>query len=116
MKVYVDEMPKNCDECKYHIYDYVAPVDYKCHKCMLTGQIYDDLDCHLKSLQDHDKEVRKKVCDEIRKFLNADNCDELIDNEIGSKSLIIGVDTIIYNAEMSLLEFLDQIEKGEKDE
>ena len=68
MKVYVDELPECCNECPCCNND----VDYgSC--CNLGAYEYEDYyqtiykhpRCPLQSLADHDKQVRKQVCDEI---------------------------------------------------
>ena len=87
MKVYVDEMPHSCRECS---------CDERCHE--LDYCIYKrPRKCPLKSLADHDKQVRaderKKVRKQLVKILTEENFDE-----------------------EEWTDILDQIEKGENDE
>lgn len=62
MKIYVDELPKSCDKCEFCDKDNCL--------CEILGQYfrdgYDYTDCPLQSLAEHDKQVRKEVCDEIK--------------------------------------------------
>ena len=66
MKVYVDELPKDCIDCP-------CESEYYCNLlnedvgCCKWGEIHKN--CPLQSLSDHDKQVRKEVCKEIRKTL-----------------------------------------------
>ena len=76
MKVYVDELPKNCDECVcYHDED-----SYEDSKCNLTNncvwynkdEFFDCLeerhqDCPLQPIAEHDKQVKKEVVEFIDK-------------------------------------------------
>ena len=66
MKVYVDELPKSCDDCEF-----CKQTEY-CYYCdklhMKLGYIDKDKDCPLQPLSAHDKQVRKEVCEEIRTF------------------------------------------------
>ena len=78
MKVYVDELPKSCNECPCMNEDYERgrwcnietsldiQTDYdketftsKCHR-----QRHEE--CPLQSLADYTKQVRKEVCEEIK--------------------------------------------------
>jgi hypothetical protein len=62
MKIYVDELPKSCDKCEF--------CDKDNGLCNILGQYfrdgYDYTDCPLQSLADHDKQVRKEVCEGIK--------------------------------------------------
>ena len=66
MKVYVSELPKNCFECPCFRND----IDFPCGLSDGTKDYFlDDIDggeCPLKSLVEHDKQVRKEVCEEIK--------------------------------------------------
>ena len=70
MKVYVDELPKSCEECPFfdlkdgYCSQQEMHLDFEFRKD--TGI---DVDCPLQSLADYTKQVRKKVCEEIRKML-----------------------------------------------
>ena len=66
MKVYVDELPKDCIDCP-------CESEYYCNLlnedvgCLEWGEIHKG--CPLKPLADYTKQVRKEVCEEIRKTL-----------------------------------------------
>ena len=66
MKVYVDELPKSCKDCP--CFEYNEYWD-KCY-CSGRGEIEDKYkkrqDCHLLSLADYTKQVRKEVVQEIK--------------------------------------------------
>ena len=63
MKIYVDESPKDCIECP-------CETEYYCNLLnedvgyLKWGEIHKD--CPLQSIADHDKQVRKEVCEEIK--------------------------------------------------
>ena len=63
MKIYVDELPKDCIDCP-------CESEYYCNLlnedigCCEWGEIHKN--CPLQSLADYTKQVRKEVCDEIR--------------------------------------------------
>lgn len=69
MKVYVDELPKNCFECPCFRND----IDFPCGLGDGTQDYFlDEIDggnCPLKSLADHTKQVRKEVCEDISEKL-----------------------------------------------
>ena len=71
MKVYVEKLPKGCLSCPY----IVDKGDYDL--CAIKDCVIDDAfkyidkrkkSCPLLSLADYTKQVRKKVCEEIRTF------------------------------------------------
>ena len=68
MKVYVDELPKSCDDCEF------CKQTEHCYYCdklhMKLGYIDKDKDCPLQSLADYTKQVRKEVLDIIDKKFN----------------------------------------------
>ena len=74
MKVYVDELPKDCWRCSYYHFE----------KCDLTDDEFDNpIDCHgeimkscpLQSLVDYTKQVRKEVCQEVLAIIDENfNC------------------------------------------
>ena len=93
MRIYVDELPKSCGECPCCNND----VDYgSC--CNLGAYEYDDYHqtttrhhrCPLQTIAEHDKQVRKKVCEKIyrnceplfRLVNNYDNGDIIERNEL----------------------------------
>ena len=65
MKVYVDELPKDCIDCP-------CESEYYCNLlnedvgCLEWGEIHKN--CPLQSLADYTKQVRKEVCEKIRTF------------------------------------------------
>lgn len=63
MKVYVDELPKDCIgcSCESEYYCNLLKEDIGCCK---WGEIHKN--CPLQSIFDHDKQVRKEVVEEIR--------------------------------------------------
>lgn len=72
-KVYVDELPESCDECKYYtqftdgmgciVAQELRPMD-ECDNYMQAS-------CPLQSIKDHDRELVKEVCDEIKNKLGS---------------------------------------------
>lgn len=70
MNVYLDELPKSCKECP--CFEYNEYWD-KCY-CSGRGEIEDKYkkpqDCHLLSLSDYTKQVRKEVCKIFREAIN----------------------------------------------
>ena len=66
MKVYVEKLPKDCIDCP-------CESEYYCNLlnedvgCCEWGEIHKN--CPLQSLADYTKQVRKEVCEEIRKTL-----------------------------------------------
>ena len=85
MKVYVDELPKSCEECEWFTPNHQSKGGR--NFCLLArmpfynteqerqasrGQHKDslsDFDCPLQSISEHDKQVRKEVCEEIKERL-----------------------------------------------
>ena len=66
MKVYVDELPKDCIgcPCESEYYCNLLKEDIGCCK---WGEIHKN--CPLQSISDHDKQVRKEVIEEIKENL-----------------------------------------------
>ena len=105
MRVYVDELPKSCEECpmcrsgKLKLQRKGRYVEAE--QCVF-GQykfqtIDDDIDtCPLQPLADYTKQVRKKMCEDIR-------------NKIEQAKLIYEWK----GKETTIEDILDQIEKGE---
>ena len=60
-KVYVDELPKSCDECPCH-----SVMEDRC--VLLRKQAIEPFlqSCPLKSLKTHDRELVKEVCEKIK--------------------------------------------------
>lgn len=69
MKVYVDELPKNCAECKFcgRLKPPAERPEIECMHCNMA-KTFNSISpfCPLETLADHDKKVRKEVCEEIR--------------------------------------------------
>lgn len=75
MEYFVDEMPRDCASCKH--YHMNCADGYSCsklrkeiHPNFSEGMGYRHQDCPLQSLTDYTKQVRKEVCEEIRKWCN----------------------------------------------
>ena len=71
MRIFVDELPKDCASCKH--YHMNCADGYSCsklrkeiHPNFSEGIGYRHQDCPLQSLADHDKQVRKDVCEKIK--------------------------------------------------
>lgn len=70
MKVYVDELPKDCIgcPCESEYYCNLLKEDIGCCK---WGEIHKN--CPLQTISDHDKQVRKEVVEEIKERLKKAN-------------------------------------------
>ena len=114
MKVYVDELPKSCDDCEFGYF-------YDCQYCTLRPDLMrkdewceKEKHCPLETTQSLKQQVRKEVCEEIReicklnirtyKIQSQDDCERYKEVDAFNKA-IFGV-----------LEILDQIEQGEKND
>lgn len=114
MRIYVDELPKSCDDCEFGYF-------YDCQYCTLRPDLMrkdewceKEKDCPLQSLADYTNKVRKEVCDEIReicklnirtyKIQSQDDCERYKEIDAFNKA-IFGV-----------LEILDQIEQGKQND
>lgn len=98
MKLYVDELPKNCAKCQF--------CDKDNGLCEMLGQYfrdgYDYTDCPLQSLADYTKKVKKEVCDEIYK-----KCEPLF-------RLVNNYDNGDVIERNELVDILEKVEKGDK--
>lgn len=105
MKVYVDKLPKCCEECpmcrsgKLKLQRNGRYVEAE--QCIFGQYKYQTIDdeidtCPLQPLSDYTKQVRKKVCEEIR-------------NKIEQAKMIYEWK----GKETTIEDILDQIEKGE---
>ena len=69
MKVYVDELPKSCDKCKFYEcqIDIVGEwgIEKHRHICKINGSLIQGI-CPLQSLAKHDKQVRNEVVRELK--------------------------------------------------
>ena len=95
MRIFVDELPKDCIDCP-------CESEYYCNLlnedvgCCKWGEIHKN--CPLQSLTDYTKQVRKKVCEEIRNKLKENGLFIIVRGEPKYKTME---------------EILDRIEKGE---
>ena len=105
MKIFVDELPKNCDECNLNY----AEASCCPYICIISDKPCKEMKkCPLQSLSDYTKQVRKEVCEEIReicklnirtyKIQSQDDCERYKEVDAFNKA-IFGV-----------LEILDQIQ------
>ena len=69
MKVYVSELPKSCEKCKFYEYEieHNGEWGFETHRhiCKINGSLIQGI-CPLQSLSDYTKQVRKEVCEDIR--------------------------------------------------
>ena len=125
MKVYVDKMPKCCNECEWFTPNHCGNKGGR-NFCLLARMpLYNteaeratrrgqnknglsDFDCPLKSLAEHDKQVRKEVAEEIKKkvleYFNVKN-EEEYENSLSLLDALFTADVVF--------EILDKI-GGEK--
>ena len=77
MKVYVDELPKSCEECPMcrsgKLKLQLKGRYVEAEQCVFGQYKYQTIDdeidtCPLQSLTDYTKQVRKEVCEEIEKI------------------------------------------------
>lgn len=105
MKVYVDELPKSCEECpmcrsgKLKLQRKGRYIEAE--QCVFGQYKYQTIDdeidtCPLQPLTDYTKQVRKEVREEIRKFIHSGEYDNF-----GIEYLRTG---------LAVLEKLDQIQ------
>ena len=114
MKVYVDELPKSCDDCEFGYF-------YDCQYCTLRPDLMrkdewceKEKHCPLETTQSLKQQVRKEVCEEISeicklnirtyKIQSQDDCERYKEVDAFNKA-IFGV-----------LEILDQIEQGKQND
>ena len=78
MRIYVDKLPKSCEECPMSRSGSLKLQKkgryVEAHTCVFGQYKYQTIDdeidtCPLKSLAEHDKQVRKEVCEEIKEKL-----------------------------------------------
>ena len=95
MRIYVDELPKDCWDCPMHDGE-----NGQC-KMLVCYTDYIPKNCPLQSLADHTKQVRKEVCNDFKsRFLATCQIEK-------------GCDTASFSLEV-LNRILDQIQdKGE---
>ena len=72
MKVYVDELPKSCEKCKFYEYEieHNGEWGFETHRrmCKINGSLIQGI-CPLQSLADYTKQVRKEVLGELMNML-----------------------------------------------
>ena len=99
MRIYVDELPESCEKCKFYKYEieHDGEWGFETHRriCKINGSLIQGI-CPLHSLADYTKQVRKEVCEEIRKFIHSGEYDNF-----GIEYLRTG---------LAVLEKLDQIQ------
>ena len=104
MKVYVDELPKNCAECELcgRFKPPVERPEIECMHCNMA-KTFNSISpfCPLKSLADHDKQVRKDVCEKIKN--EARNLGGIRQGE----KLFINLDNVVYLINELKREFVD---------
>ena len=104
MKVYVDKLPKSCDECDLKLETHSDGV-YRSYKCpfkdgkLAFGDNALVRKCPLQSLADYTKQVRREVCDEIRQKAVRSNFGYMGKTEKGYYDIYAGI--------------LEDIEQGE---
>lgn len=68
MKVYVDEIPESCGDCKFLE---KAEYSFYCSRLNIKLNYIDrEKDCPLQSLKDHDRELVRQVCEKINNLAN----------------------------------------------
>ena len=104
MRIYVDELPKDCIccPCESEYYCNLLKEDIGCCK---WGEIHKN--CPLQSISDYTKQVRKEVLSELRNMLG--DRAELIDFGNGCAEFMFTT----YDLQECSKEILDQIEQGE---
>ncbi len=109
MEYFVDEMPRDCASCKH--YHMNCADGYSCsklrkeiHPNFSEGMGYRHQDCPLQSLTDYTKQVRKEVCEKIKKQIfnhfNVKNMEEyeslsMLDSLFTADAVIEMLDTIL---------------------
>lgn len=109
MEYFVDEMPRDCASCKH--YHMNCADGYSCsklrkeiHPNFSEGIGYRHQDCPLQSLADYTKQMRKEVCEKIKKQIfnhfNVKNMEEyeslsMLDSLFTADAVIEMLDTIL---------------------
>lgn len=108
-KVYVDELPESCDECKYYtqftdgmgciVAQELRPMD-ECDNYMQAS-------CPLQSIKDHDRELVKEVCEKIKeRAVNMYYAEDQEDDSI-EQAIVISRNEAVDE----FIDILDQIQK-----
>ena len=91
MKVYVSEMPKSCEKCKFYEYEieHNGEWGFETHRrmCKINGSLIQGI-CPLQSLADYTKQVRKEVCEDIAKKMENKLVRMQPDGEFGTRLAI----------------------------
>ena len=109
--IYVDELPKRCNECKFQIFIayHKNGWEHKERFCSVLKNNYDCIcskeNCPLKPLTDRLAEGRKKVVQEIRDKFKENLIGWYYDEDNANKELYLDADCV--------WRVLDQIERGE---
>lgn len=115
MKVYVDELPKNCFDCFCCDLDLEeCKIDKKIELCQDYFNSFEKkkpTKCPLQSLTDYTKQVRKEVCEEIKQKIEAliESKDFKLCNHEYANGYYYGY---CYGLQYDLAKIIDQI-KGE---
>ena len=84
MTIYVDELPKSCEKCKFYEYEieHNGEWGFETHRrmCKINGSLIQGI-CPLKSLTDYTKKVRKEVVQEIKEKYKQKMANALDDDE-----------------------------------
>ena len=109
-KVYVDELPKCCEKCRF-CYDnrpYWKSTDFFCllDEDEIDKKVYKN--CLLHNIQDHDKELVAKVCEDIK-----DRAYENVGYHICECGKKFDIECIDFE---DLCEIIDKIQKEFEDE
>lgn len=106
MKIYIDELPKSCDDCEFGYF-------YDCQYCTLRPDLMrkdewceKEKHCPLETTQSLKQQVRKEVLSELMNMLG--DRAELIDFGNGCAEFMFTT----YDLQECSKEILDQIEKG----
>ena len=103
MKIYVDELPKSCDKCPFNVKTmFFSEKNLESVGWVNNCKLGFSFGCRLQSLADHDKQVRKEVCEEIRTELIEYLFDWYEEEDNANSELYIDVDRV--------WEILDQIQ------
>lgn len=99
MKVYVDELPKSCNDCKFRVFIAYTKNGWEHSKryCSIMKDNYDckcsKENCPLQSLTDYTNQVRKEVCEQVKNICN-ESCYMNRYNNIDKETLFNVLDQI----------------------
>lgn len=108
MKVYVDKLPKSCDDCEFGYF-------YDCQYCTLRPDLMrkdewceKEKHCPLETTQSLKQQVRNEVCEEIREEVK-----KLIDKDFGLCNHEYA-NGYCYGLQYDLAKILDRIQREPK--